>query len=165
VKDLRIFKGIHLKNILFIDNYVYSFAFQLENGIPVVPFMGDPNDKELIKIIRYLKFVSGSEDMRIHNKRLFQLKKILNSNIESYIKYYNYELLSDKSVFFSASEEDFPESPNFEPKDYSFRLDHMSEVDSLESPTLQRKVSTNLPIISIKALAGSDSQNSPQERR
>jgi Dullard-like phosphatase family protein len=124
VKDLRIFKGIDLKNILFIDNYVYSFAFQLENGIPVVPFMGDPHDKELIKIIRYLKFVSGSEDMRVHNEKLFQLKKILNSNIESYIKYYDYELLSDKSVFFSSSEDDSPESPNFELRDYSFRLDH-----------------------------------------
>lgn len=126
VKDLRMFRGIDLKDILFIDNYVYSFAFQLDNGIPVVPFFGDMNDKELIKIIRYLKFVHGMEDMRVHNEKVFQLTKILNSNIESYIKYYDFELLSDKSAFYSSSEEDCSESPNFESRDYSFRLDHIS---------------------------------------
>jgi CTD small phosphatase-like protein 2 len=44
VKDLRIFKGIDLKDILIIDNYVHSFAFHLENGIPIVPFLGEKDD-------------------------------------------------------------------------------------------------------------------------
>lgn len=40
IKDLRVFKGIDLKDMLIIDNYVFSFAFHLENGIPMVPFFG-----------------------------------------------------------------------------------------------------------------------------
>jgi len=44
VKDLRIFKGIDLKNVMIVDNYVHSFAFHLDNGIPVVPFFGEKDD-------------------------------------------------------------------------------------------------------------------------
>ena len=48
VKDLNMFKGeVSLKDILLIDNNIYCFGFQLENGIPILDFMGDKNDKEL----------------------------------------------------------------------------------------------------------------------
>jgi CTD small phosphatase-like protein 2 len=48
VKDLNMFKGeLSLKDILLIDNNIYSFGFQLENGIPILDFMGDKNDTEL----------------------------------------------------------------------------------------------------------------------
>jgi hypothetical protein len=142
VKDLRMFKGIDLKDILFIDNYVYSFAFQLENGIPVVPFWGDPHDNELIKIIRYLKFVYPMEDMRVHNEQVFQLKKIFNSNIESHIKYYDLELLSDKSVFYSSSEDDSP-SLKVE-RDFNFRLnDETLEKKDSAGLSPRKKISAN----------------------
>jgi CTD small phosphatase-like protein 2 len=57
VKDLRIFKGLNLKEVLIIDDNVYSFAFHLENGVPIVPFFGDKEDKEMIKVIKYLKSI------------------------------------------------------------------------------------------------------------
>ena len=57
VKDLRIFKGLDLKKVLIVDNQVYSFAFHLENGIPIVPFMGEKEDTELLRIIRYLNWI------------------------------------------------------------------------------------------------------------
>lgn len=55
VKDLRIFgDAVHPKDVLIVDDNIYSFAFNLENGIPIIPFYGEKNDKEMIKVIKYL---------------------------------------------------------------------------------------------------------------
>eukprot|EP00347_Sterkiella_histriomuscorum_P019224 403342466 len=92
VKDLRIFKDVDPKNILIIDDNIYSFAFNLENGIPIIPFYGQKDDKEMIKVIKYLQRIQDKDDLRIPNDQVFQLKKILRSNIsKSFIKYYNLE--------------------------------------------------------------------------
>jgi Dullard-like phosphatase family protein len=95
VKDLRVFKGIDLKDVLIIDNYVYSFAFHLENGIPIVPFYGEKDDTEMIKVIKYIASIHDKEDLRVPNNQIFQLTKILNSNIESFIKHYSFDVISD----------------------------------------------------------------------
>jgi len=95
VKDLRIFKGLDLKEVLIIDDNVYSFAFHLENGVPIVPFFGDKDDKEMIKVIKYLKSIEDKEDIRVINNEVFQLKKILRSNISNFIKYYDLDVISE----------------------------------------------------------------------
>ena len=38
IKDLRVFKNISLDDIVIIDNSVLSFAFHLDNGIPILPY-------------------------------------------------------------------------------------------------------------------------------
>lgn len=50
-----------------MDNFVYSFAFHLENGIPMVPFFGDMGDKEMIKLIKYIKSIAEKDDLRTTN--------------------------------------------------------------------------------------------------
>lgn len=110
MKDLRIFANIDLKDILIVDNYVHSFAFHLENGIPIVPFEGDKEDSELIKVIRYINSIHSMDDLRVPNNRMFNLKKILNSNIENFIKYYTNEDNSD-------DEDEGEEGVNEEPLD------------------------------------------------
>ena len=71
IKDLRVFKGIDLSRMLIVDNFVYSFAFHLENGIPMVPFFGDKEDNEMIKLIKYLKGISDKDDLRTTNMEIF----------------------------------------------------------------------------------------------
>ena len=71
IKDLRVFKGVDLSNMLIIDNFVYSFAFHLENGIPMVPFFGDKEDKEMIKLMKYVKSISDKDDVRSANNSIF----------------------------------------------------------------------------------------------
>ena len=44
MKDLRIFKNVALKDLLIVDNAVYSFGEQIDNGIPITPFKEDPTD-------------------------------------------------------------------------------------------------------------------------
>jgi CTD small phosphatase-like protein 2 len=47
VKDLRIFKNRNLKDIILVDNAGYSFGFQINNGIPIIPFYNNKKDREL----------------------------------------------------------------------------------------------------------------------
>jgi CTD small phosphatase-like protein 2 len=52
VKDLRIFEqNRNLEDLLIVDNAVYSFGYQLENGIPIIPFYEDKEDEELLHLI------------------------------------------------------------------------------------------------------------------
>lgn len=85
VKDLRIFKNVHLKDILIVDNAVYSFGDQIENGIPITPFKEDPRDTEFLNLIKYLEKCAEVNDVREINKKAFQLKRIFNTQLEPFI--------------------------------------------------------------------------------
>lgn len=50
IKDLRIIKNVPMKDIVIVDNNIYSFSFQLDNGIPVQEFVDNPDDKVLISL-------------------------------------------------------------------------------------------------------------------
>lgn len=55
MKDLRVLANRDLRKVTIIDNHVYSFGFQLDNGIPILPFYSDKNDIELNLLISYFK--------------------------------------------------------------------------------------------------------------
>ena len=40
--------------MVIVDNATYSFAFHLGNGIPVIPFYENKNDRELYFLTKYL---------------------------------------------------------------------------------------------------------------
>lgn len=58
IKDLRIIKNRNLQDLVIVDNAVYSFGFQLDNGIPILPFYDDKNDEEMLHLVYYLKCLS-----------------------------------------------------------------------------------------------------------
>eukprot|EP01017_Pseudomicrothorax_dubius_P030217 TRINITY_DN3749_c0_g4_i2.p1 TRINITY_DN3749_c0_g4~~TRINITY_DN3749_c0_g4_i2.p1 ORF type:complete len:440 (+),score=112.49 TRINITY_DN3749_c0_g4_i2:44-1363(+) len=79
IKDLRIIRNRELKDIVIVDNLSHSFGFQIENGIPILEFLDDPNDKELFYLANYLTECSKEYDMREFNKsklRLFDLIEV-----------------------------------------------------------------------------------------
>jgi CTD small phosphatase-like protein 2 len=47
VKDLRVISNRSLKNMVLVDNAAYSYIFQLDNGIPIIPFYDSKADNEL----------------------------------------------------------------------------------------------------------------------
>ena len=55
VKDLRILGDRSLDHVLIVDNNIFSFAFQLPNGIPVTSFDGANDDDELLCLADYLE--------------------------------------------------------------------------------------------------------------
>jgi CTD small phosphatase-like protein 2 len=48
---------------LLVDNTVYSFGFQLSNGIPLVSFTDDQKDMELLFLAKYVNDLSEQDDM------------------------------------------------------------------------------------------------------
>ena len=80
VKDLRIIKGVDLKDILLIDNSMYSFSAQLTNGILINSFYNDKDDIELFNVLGYLlNFLLKVDDVRIINEQFFNFQKISNN--------------------------------------------------------------------------------------
>ena len=79
VKDLRIIKGIDIKDIILLDNSIYSFSAQINNGILVNSFFNDKNDIELYNVLGYLlNFLVKAEDVRVINEQFFNFDKIIN---------------------------------------------------------------------------------------
>jgi NLI interacting factor-like phosphatase len=87
IKDLRVLNR-DLKRIVIVDNAVISFGFQLENGIPIIPFYDDEKDDCLYKITTYLNFLSSVDDMRSVNKEKFGLSEMKESQFNLYLDYY-----------------------------------------------------------------------------
>jgi len=85
IKDLRIIKERELKDMIIIDNSLFSFANQLDNGILVTSFFNDSNDSFLLNLINYLQYyILNAYDVRIINKENFKFqeikKEIINKN-------------------------------------------------------------------------------------
>ncbi len=59
VKDLRIFsREAKIKHMLLVDNSSYCFFPQLKNGIPIIPFENNKQDRELLDLKEYLKYLA-----------------------------------------------------------------------------------------------------------
>mgnify|MGYP003563969013 FL=1 len=84
VKDLRILNR-NLKDTVIIDNSTHSFAFQLENGIPIVSWKDDLNDKELLNLIQYFKVLNEAEDVRTPNRETFKLHSFQQEYFECFL--------------------------------------------------------------------------------
>ena len=59
--------------MIIVDNAAYSFAFQLENGIPILPYYDFKADRELLYLKDYLIELSQAENIREMNSNAFKL--------------------------------------------------------------------------------------------
>ena len=86
VKNLNIIKNIPLKKVVLVDNNIYSFAAQINNGILINSFYTDKNDNELSNVLSYLNnYILPSDDVREVNENFFGFKKIVNDIISNSI--------------------------------------------------------------------------------
>ena len=77
IKDLRIIDNIDIKKTVLIDNNIYSFSSQLNNGILINSFYDDKNDIELFNVLSYLfEYILPSDDVRKINEKFFGFEKI-----------------------------------------------------------------------------------------
>ena len=91
IKDLRMIGNRALKDVLLVDNASYSFGYQLDNGIPIIPFYNDKKDKELLHLVQYLKWVIDADDVRDQNRKAFQLGELSDQEITEYLNLYSGE--------------------------------------------------------------------------
>ena len=76
VKDLRIIKDRAIEDIIIVDNSIVCFAFNLDNGVPISPYMGDNDmDEELIFMTSYLEDAYTYKDIREANRENFKLSE------------------------------------------------------------------------------------------
>ena len=66
-----------MEDMIIIDNSVLSFAHQLENGIPILPFYDNYDDNELLFLKNYLIDIAASPDLRIENKARIKMDYFL----------------------------------------------------------------------------------------
>ena len=78
IKDLRIIANRALSDMILVDNSALSFAFNVNNGIPILPFYEDKQDEELRHLNYYLNCLRDSavDDVRHHNDEAFGLLRL-----------------------------------------------------------------------------------------
>jgi Dullard-like phosphatase family protein len=86
IKDLRIFVNRRVEDIVIVDNSAYCFAYQLENGIPIISWFDDYNDRELQKLVEYIKILAHVPDISLVNQRTFRLNTFYHDYIRDFLK-------------------------------------------------------------------------------
>eukprot|EP00828_Plagiopyla_frontata_P017798 TRINITY_DN22977_c0_g1_i1.p1 TRINITY_DN22977_c0_g1~~TRINITY_DN22977_c0_g1_i1.p1 ORF type:complete len:156 (-),score=18.29 TRINITY_DN22977_c0_g1_i1:136-603(-) len=76
VKDLRKF-SIPLSDIVLVDNVIYSFGVQIDNGIPVKNFQRERDDCQLVALTQFLMKLKDEKDVREINRSIFKVKKFI----------------------------------------------------------------------------------------
>ena len=81
IKDLRIIKDRDLEDVVLVDNSIISFAFNMDNGIPISPFyrgQKSEKDEELLYMLSYLEEINGcGDDVQERIKESFKLSEIM----------------------------------------------------------------------------------------
>ena len=74
IKDLEIILDRERENMILVDNSILSFAFDLDNGVPINSFMGtEEDDKELLFLYSFLEEASKLKDVRVTIRESFKL--------------------------------------------------------------------------------------------
>ena len=85
IKDLRIFNSWKkMEDIIILDNSLFSFANQLNNGILITSFFDDKDDTFLDNAKNYLEFMKNEKDIREINKESFRFEEIKEELIRNY---------------------------------------------------------------------------------
>lgn len=72
IKDLRMINR-PLEKCIAVDNNAYSYGFQLDNGVPILPYTGETGDTELLVLSEYLQYLMRQQtDFRTANRRHFR---------------------------------------------------------------------------------------------
>ena len=82
IKDMNIFEDFNIKDILIVDNSVMAFAYDLDNGIPILPYYNAEKDFELLFVAYYFESLYNCDDLRVINKQYMKLDYFLKQAIE-----------------------------------------------------------------------------------
>ncbi len=84
IKDLRILTNRLMQDLIIVDNNAYSFGYQVDNGIPIISWYKDMNDRELYNLIDYIKVLSLAKDIRLAYRPTFRLHSFYEDFIKDY---------------------------------------------------------------------------------
>ena len=78
LKDLRIL-GRDLSKVIIVDNAISSFAYQVNNGIPIVSWYDEQDDCELKELLPFLEKLAEVDDVRPHLTKAFNIQSQIDS--------------------------------------------------------------------------------------
>jgi len=64
VKDLRVFANRSPSNMMLIDNAFYSYAYDLYNGVPILPYYDNKADTELKQLAEFLLSIKSVQNVK-----------------------------------------------------------------------------------------------------
>lgn len=153
IKDLRVL-NCDLKSTIIVDNAIYSFAFQLDNGIPIIPFYDDKEDKILPRIAEYIISLKDYPDVTVSLKEKLKLTELYELQISSFLKYY-YDEEDEESKDELENAENNNELSEEEKKEDSPRAKELKRkaITFMEKPELNPFLSSQQIVIDKKAQA------------
>jgi len=83
IKDLRILANRDLKDVLIVDNITHSFSMQIANGVPILNYQDDPDDKELKYFAKYLEKCAETRNLREFNGQSLRLDELMDFDLTS----------------------------------------------------------------------------------
>lgn len=82
IKDLDIILDRDKEKMIIVDNSIVSFAFDLDNGVPINSFFGvEPDDRELLFLFSFLEEIHTAKDVREPIANSFKLSELQSSVI------------------------------------------------------------------------------------
>lgn len=81
IKDLRVVENVLPQKMIIIDNSCLSYALNIDNGVPILPYYDNERDEELKHLTYYLNCLVDQciSDVRTHNREAFGLMKLCQS--------------------------------------------------------------------------------------
>ena len=96
VKDLKKL-GRDLKDVIIVDNSPIAYLLNNDNGLPILTWFDDKNDRELYKICPVLEFLSLVPDVRDYIPRMVVNNELSYNLAMNVINEYN-EMLTKKQI-------------------------------------------------------------------
>ena len=77
IKDLGIILDRSREKMCLVDNSILSFAFDLDNGVPINSFVGnEEDDRELLYLYSFLEEASKEPDIQVSIRENFKLSHL-----------------------------------------------------------------------------------------
>ena len=72
---------------MIVDNLVHSFGLQIDNGIPILDFTSNKEDRELLGVERILMELRSAEDVRDFIRTKIGLRRCLEINEDEFLTF------------------------------------------------------------------------------
>ena len=78
VKDFRVIKNRAVEDMMLVDNLIYSYSLNLQNGLPIKPYLRGSDDCELEFLAERLTALKPFHDLREFLEKEFRLSEFYN---------------------------------------------------------------------------------------